>query len=54
MTTQTQPPVREELKKPYTPPSLVRHGDVRTMTRSGSGSTTEPVNSGQGSPQKRP
>lgn len=49
-----QTPIRQQVKKPYTPPKLIRHGDVRALTRSGSGSTTEPTNSGNGSPQKRP
>lgn len=38
-------------KKPYTPPKLVRHGDVRTLTRGGTGSQIE----GPGkSPVKKP
>jgi hypothetical protein len=41
-------------KKPYVSPKLVFYGDVRSLTRSGSGSQTEPINSGNGSPQKRP
>ena len=46
-----QPPKTQRPKKPYTPPKLVRHGDVRTLTRSGTGSQTE----GPGkSPIKKP
>lgn len=49
--TTKQPQDAQRPKKPYTPPKLVRHGDVRTLTRSGTGSQTE----GPGkSPIKKP
>jgi hypothetical protein len=51
MTKQT--PITQQPKKPYTPPKLIRHGDVSTMTRSGTASVAEPINSGNGSPQKQ-
>lgn len=49
--TTKQPQDAQRPKKPYTPPKLVRHGDVRTLTRGGMGSQTE----GPGrSPVKKP
>jgi hypothetical protein len=47
-------PIQQPARKPYTEPRLTRHGDMRALTRSGTGSAREPVNQGQGSPQKRP
>jgi hypothetical protein len=49
-------PVKAEQqpKKSYDAPKLIRHGDLRSLTRSGTGSAKEPVNSGNGSPQKFP
>jgi hypothetical protein len=44
----------KKVKKIYASPMLFRHGDVRSLTRSGAGSAKEPVNSGNGSPQKKP
>jgi hypothetical protein len=49
MNKQTQ--IKQQPKKPYTPPRLVRHGDMRALTRSGAGTTIE----GPGkSPVKKP
>lgn len=48
-----QTPIRQQVKKPYTPPKLIRHGDVCALTRTGTGCKTEPFNSGLGSPQKQ-
>lgn len=51
MTKQPRNVQRPTPKKPYTPPKLVRHGDVRTLTRGGTGSQIE----GPGkSPVKKP
>jgi hypothetical protein len=47
-------PKQQPARKPYTEPKLTRHGDMRVLTRSGTGSTTEPSNQGNGSPQRRP
>jgi hypothetical protein len=52
--TNKQVQAQKPLKKPYAKPQFVRHGDMRTLTRSGTGSVQEPTNQGQGSPQKRP
>lgn len=51
MTEKTQ--AQQPAKKPYAEPKLVRHGDVKTLTRSGASGVPEPTNSGQGSPQKK-
>ena len=46
-------PARQPAKKAYAEPKLIRHGDVKTLTRSGASGVPEPTNSGQGSPQKK-
>lgn len=46
-------PIQQPVRKPYTEPKLTRHGDMRTLTRSGSSGVAEPINSGLGSPQKQ-
>ena len=44
----------QKVKKIYASPMLFRHGDVRSLTRSGASGQKEPANSGNGSPQKKP
>lgn len=46
--------IKQQPKKPYAAPKLTTYGDLRALTRSGTGSAQEPTNQGQGSPQKYP
>jgi hypothetical protein len=42
-----QPSLKQRPKKPYAPPKLVRHGDMRALTRAGNGSRGEVMSQGR-------